>query len=153
MKADDRTSSEGKEVPEHLARDLDRDQLSQLVREVNDAGVSYATMEKRAHVAGQVLSRSQFNKMASGTVKTSPSDTDLLAYAAGLNKPLDLVTRAAARQFLNYKATELAGYGDDVKVIVAHLAGMPQANVRRWRAMIEADESARTEHEGGTGAD
>jgi len=153
MKADDRTSSEGKAVPEHLARDLDRDQLSRLVREVNDAGDSYATMETRARQAGYTLSRSQFNKMATGTVKTPPDDDDLLAYSAGLNKPLDLVTRAAARQFMNYKGTELSGYGDDVKVIVAHLAGMPQADQRRWRVMIEADESVRQEREGGTGAD
>lgn len=153
MKADDRTSSDGATLPEHLARDLDRDQLSRMVREANDAGVSYATMEKRARQSGYTLSRSQFNKMAAGTVKTSPSDEDLLAYSAGLNRPLDLVTRAAARQFLNYKGTELSGYGDDVVVIVAHLAGMPKADQRRWRVMIEADESARTEHEGGTGAD
>lgn len=153
MKADDRTSSEGKAVPEHLARDLDRDDLSRLVREVNDVGVSYATMEKRARQAGHSLSRSQFNKMANGAVKTSPSDDDLLAYADGLEKPISLVTRAAARQYLNYQATELSGYGDDVKVIVAHLAGMPQDNVRRWRAMIEADERARTQQEGETGAE
>lgn len=153
MKADDRTSSEGMAVPEHLARDLDRDELSRLVREVNDAGVSYATMEKRARQAGRSLSRSQFNKMANGTVKTGPSDEDLLAYAAGLEKPLSLVTRAAARQYLNLQATELSGYGDDVKVIVAHLAGMPQDDVRRWRAMIEADERARTRREGGADAE
>lgn len=153
MKADDRTSSEGGAVPEHLARDLDRDQLSQLVRAVNDTGVSYADMEKRARQEGHSLSRSQFNKMAAGTAKTSPSDVDLLAYAAGLNKPLDLVTRAAARQFLNYKGTELSGYGDDVVVAVAHLAGMSPADQRRWRVMIEADERVRREREGGTGAD
>jgi hypothetical protein len=146
--ADDRTGSEEVSVPEHLAQDLDRDDLSRMVREVNDAGVPYAAMEKRAREAGYPLSRSQFNKMATGAVKTPPTEEDLLAYAAGLRKPLRVVQRAVARQYLNFEPTELSGYGDDVMVIVAHLAGMGPDDRRRWRAMIEADERARAERDG-----
>jgi hypothetical protein len=34
-----------------------------------------------------------------------------------------------------------------VRIIVGHLAGMPEAELRRWRAMIEADERARREND------
>ncbi|MGW0821776.1 hypothetical protein [Streptomyces sp. NPDC002845] len=147
MKADDRTNPDAVAVPEHLARDLDRDELSRLVREVNDTGVSYAAMEKRARKAGYQLSRSQFNKMAARTVTNPPGEKYLLALAAGLQKPYRIVARAAARQYMNFDSTELSGYGDDVRVIVAHLAGMETDDQRRWRAMIEADERAKAQGE------
>ncbi|MFJ6659672.1 hypothetical protein ACIQNG_25465 [Streptomyces sp. NPDC091377] len=148
MKADDRTTpGDGVGVPEHLARDLDRDDLSRLIREANAAGVSFATMEARAGAAGHPLSRSQFNKLALNTVKTSPTDEALAAIAAGITKPFVIVARAAARQYLRYEATGLSGYGEDVRIIVAHLAGMPPDSQRRWRAMIEADERTRSHQE------
>ncbi|MFE2046623.1 hypothetical protein ACFXAZ_38075 [Streptomyces sp. NPDC059477] len=146
MKADDRTDpGDGVDVPEHLTRDLDRDDLSRLVREANAAGVSFAVMEARASAAGHPLSRSQFNKLSRNMVKTSPTSEDLAAIAAGIEKPLSIVGRAAARQYLNYESTGLSGYGEDVRIIVAHLAGMSPDSQRRWRAMIEADERARSQ--------
>jgi hypothetical protein len=65
------------------------------------------------------------------------------ALAVALRVSLRQVKAAAAEQWLEYEATELAGYGDEVRIIVGHLAGMPESELRRWRAMIEADERAR----------
>ncbi|PWG08750.1 hypothetical protein DF268_35855 [Streptomyces sp. V2] len=149
MKAQDRSTSPGDEaaVPEHLTRDLDRDDLSRMVRDANAAGASFATMEKRARDAGYPLSRSQFNKFALNTVKSAPDEAEIMAIAAGIEKPQRLVTRAAARQYLNFESTELSGFSDEIRVIVAHLAGMQPEDQRRWRAMIEADERSRLEQQ------
>jgi hypothetical protein len=116
------------DIPDNLARDMDRDALSQLVRDANGGGwgVSY-------------------QEMATNAVTTAPSPERLRAIAAGLAKPLAVVQRAAAIQYLDYQATELAGYDDDIRVIVAHLAGMEKSERRRWQAMIEADERAKRE--------
>ncbi|MFG2328312.1 hypothetical protein ACGFMM_01665 [Streptomyces sp. NPDC048604] len=133
------------DIPENLARDMDRDALSQLVRTVNDdgRGVSYQDMADRAATAGFPLSKPYFQKMATNAVPTAPTPDRLRALAAALQKPLAVVQRAAAIQYLDYQATELAGYDDDIRVIVAHLAGMERSERRRWQAMIEADERAK----------
>lgn len=129
-------------MPENLAHELDRDELSRMVREVNDAGASYQAMADRAidTETGDQASRPYLYKLATNQVTTPPAAERLRAIARGLNKPLSVVQRAAARQFLDYRATELSGYDDDVRVIVAHLAGMSPVEKRRWRAMIEASE-------------
>ena len=134
-------------IPDSLARDMDRDALSQLVRSVNDdgRGVSYQEMADRADRAGYQLSKPYFQKMATNAVTTAPTPERLRALAAGLATPLTVVQRAAAIQYLDYQATELAGYDDDVRVIVAHLAGMERSERRRWQAMIEADERVKRE--------
>ena len=44
-----------------------------------------------------------------------------------------------------YEATELAGYDEEVRIIVGHLAGKTKAELMRWRYMIEAEERARRE--------
>lgn len=131
-------------IPERLAQELDRDDLSRLVREVNDdgRGVSYQEMADRAAAAGTSLSKPYFQKMATNAVTTAPTPDRLRAIAAGLKRPLAVVQRAAAIQYLDYQATELSGYDDDVRVIVAHLAGMGANEKRRWRAMIEAAEQS-----------
>lgn len=133
------------DIPESLARDMDRDALSQLVRTVNDdgRGVSYQEMADRASAAGYSLSKPYFQKMATNAVPKAPTPDRLRALAAALQKPLAVVQRAAAIQYLDYQATELAGYDDDIRVIVAHLAGMERSERRRWQAMIEADERAK----------
>lgn len=133
------------ELPEHLARELDRDDLSRLVREVNDSGVSYQRMADRAAAAGHPVSKPYLQKMATNAVGTAPEPAQLSGIAAATGRPLTVVQRAAAIQYLNYQATELSGYDDDVRVIVAHLAGMDPRGRRRWRRMIEADEQARLE--------
>lgn len=137
------------ELPDELVRDMDRDDLSRLVREVNDdgRGVSFQKMADRAEAAGFPLSKPYFQKMATNSVTTAPTPDRLRGIAAGLEKPLPVVTRAAAIQYLNYQATELAGYDEDIRVIVAHLAGMEKVERRRWQAMIEADERVKRDTE------
>jgi hypothetical protein len=120
------------------ARDMDRDELSRLVRQINDSGVSYQKMADQASAAGKAISKPYFQKLATNGVAKTPDADMLEAIAAGIRQPLTVVQRAAAVQFLNYQATELSGYDDDVRVIVAHLAGMPESERRRWRRMIEA---------------
>ncbi|KIZ16906.1 hypothetical protein SNA_18215 [Streptomyces natalensis ATCC 27448] len=130
-------------MPDSLAEQLDRDELSRLVREANDAGASYQQLADRAvdPETGEQLSKPYMQKLATNAVTTAPNAARLRAIAAALRQPLTVVQRAAARQFLDYKATELSGYDDDVRVIVAHLAGMTPTAKRRWRAMIEAVEN------------
>ncbi|MFJ2629612.1 hypothetical protein ACIO6T_41235 [Streptomyces sp. NPDC087532] len=122
---------------------MDADDLSQLVRDINDEGVSYQDMADRSAAAGHPVSKPYFQKIATNSVTTAPTPERLAGIAAGLQRPLQLVKRAAARQFLNYEARELSGFSDEVRIIVSHLAGMNDDDARRWRAMIEADERAR----------
>lgn len=143
----ERGNTSNEPIPDNLVRDMDRDELSRLVREVNDAGISYQQMADRARAGGYPLSKPYFQKMATNAVTAAPTPDRLRALAAGLGKPLPVVQRAAAVQYLEYRATELAGYDEDVRVIVAHLAGMEKAERRRWQAMIEADERAKRDDE------
>lgn len=145
MEAAPHTGRPDAQLPEHLAREMDRDELSRLVREVNDSGLSYQKMADRAAATGHPISKPYLQKVATNAVASAPDPEQLRGIAAATGRPLPVVQRAAARQFLDYQATELAGYDDDVRVIVAHLAGMDPSTRRRWRRMIEADEQARTE--------
>lgn len=137
------------ELPAELVRDMDRDDLSRLVREVNDTGISFQKIADRAidPQTGTTLSKPYIQKISTNSVANPPTPDRLRALAAGLNKPLTVVQRAAAAQWLDYEATELSGYDDDVRVIVAHLAGMTRNERRRWLAMIEAAEQASREEE------
>lgn len=139
--ADDRMHDAA--VPDSLSHEMDRDELSRLVREANDAGASYQQLADRAidPETGEHLSKPYMQKLATNSVTTAPNASRLRAIAAALRKPLAVVQRAAAVQYLDYKATELSGYDDDVRVIVAHLAGMEPAERRRWRRMVEAVEN------------
>jgi hypothetical protein len=117
--------------------------LSRLVREVNEAGVSFQKMADRAidPKSGTTLSKSTFQKMASGNVANSPGETELIAMAVGLGKPLRVVQRAAAIQYLGYRAVELSGYDQETRTIVAYLAGMDPRARRRIRRIVEAMEA------------
>ena len=141
--AADRQHHEGASVPDSLGEQLDRDELSQLVRDANDTGTSYQQLADRAidPETGEQLSKPYMQKLATNAVTTTPNAARLRAIAAALRLPLTVVQRAAAVQYLDYRATELSGYDDDVRVIVAHLAGMTPGAKRRWRAMIEAVEN------------
>lgn len=123
------------------------DALSRLVRDVQSGGVSFQAMADRAAKTGYEISKPYFQKLAAGNVATAPDPIRLQAIAAGLRVPLPIVKRAAALQYLDYRATELAGYDEEVRVIVAHLAGKTKPELRRWRAMIEADELMRADEE------
>ncbi|MFC8156343.1 hypothetical protein ACFUO0_20210 [Streptomyces cinereoruber] len=102
-------------------------------------------MADQASAAGYSISKAYMQKLATNNVTTAPSPERLEAIASAIGRPLALVKRAAAIQWLRYDATELSGYDDDVRIIVAHLAGMDRPDVRRWRAMIEAAERAEAE--------
>lgn len=130
----------GEALPDDLVHDMDRDELSRLVREANDAGLSFGQMAERSERASCPVSKPYFQKMATNAVTRAPTPDLLRGIADALRQPLTVIQRAAAIQYLDYQATELSGYDDDVRVIVAHLAGMNPAEKRRWRAMIEAVE-------------
>ena len=135
-------ASKASDLPEAL-RDLDRDDLSRLVREVHDAeAISYQRMADRATAAGVTVSKPYLQRLATNGVTSAPGPDMLRAIAVATRRPLSVVQRAAAIQFLDYRATELSGYDDDVRVIVAHLAGMDRTKLRQWRRMIEAAEDA-----------
>jgi hypothetical protein len=123
------------------------DELSRLVREANDAGESFQDLADRAldPQTGTRVSKPYLHKLATNNVATAPSPERLRAIAASLRKPPAVVQRAAAVQYLDYRATELAGYSEDIRLVVAHLAGMSRSELRRWRAMLEADERAKHE--------
>lgn len=136
-------------LPRDLAQEMDRDELSQMVREANDGGLSFQQLADRARdpKSKTTLSKAYIQKLSTNAVTTAPSPERLRALAEALRKPLRVVQRAAAAQWLDYESTELAGYDDEVRVIVAHLAGMEKSELRRWRAMIEAAERAKAEGE------
>ena len=126
-----------------------RGALSQLILDANDRGLSYAKMSERAvdPESGTRLSKPYLQRLVSNPPASAPSPAQLKALANALHISERRVKAAAAAQWLEYEATELAGYNDEVRIIVGHLAGMPEAELRRWRAMIEADERARRESE------
>lgn len=122
--------------------------LSTLILDANALpGGSYQHLADRAidPETGEQLSKPYLQKLGSGNATTAPKPHALRALAAALRKPLSVVQRAAAIQYLDYRATELSGYDDDVRVIVSHLAGMESKERRKWLAMIEAAERSDTE--------
>lgn len=125
-----------------------RGALSKLIQDANDRGLSYAKMSDRAvdPVTGMKLSKPYLQRMVTNPSANPPSTAQMRAIAAALQVSERRVKAAAAGQWLEYEATELAGYNDEVRIIVGHLAGMSEPELRRWRAMIEADERARREN-------
>lgn len=121
--------------------------LSRLIKEANDNGVSYGQLAARAidPETGATLVKQYLQKLAETPPANPPSPERLRAIAAALRKSERRIKEAAAEQWLEYQATELAGYGEEVRIIVGHLAGKTRAEQRRWLAMIEADEQARRE--------
>jgi hypothetical protein len=126
-----------------------RGALSQLIQDANDRGLSYAKMSERAvdPKSGTKLSKPYLQRLVANPPANAPSPAQMRALAAALRVSERRIKAAAAQQWLEYEAAELAGYNDEVRIIVGHLAGMPEAELRRWRAMIEADERARRENE------
>lgn len=120
--------------------------LSRLVQEVNDSGVTYQEMADRGiDPDGNKLPRQWYQKLVKTPPVNPPSVPQLQALHLALGVPLRRVQEAAAEQWLQYEATELAGYDAEVRIIVGHLAGMSRAELVRWRYMIEAEERARRE--------
>jgi len=119
--------------------------LSRLIQEANYTGLSYQDMANRTTQTGTALVKQYFQKLAKTPPASAPTPAQLLAIAAALRISERRVKEAAAQQWLEYEATELAGYDEEVRIIVGHLAGKSKAELRRWRAMIEADERAQRE--------
>jgi hypothetical protein len=121
--------------------------LSQLVQDALDSGASLRKLGERAidPDTGEKISWQYFQKLVKSPPASPPDPMQMRALAAALGKPYRRIQEAVARQWLQYEATELAGYDSEIRIIVAHLAGKSPEEVRRWRYMIEAEERARRE--------
>jgi hypothetical protein len=121
--------------------------LSALVQEALDGGKSLRELGKAAvdPETGEKISWQYFQKLVKNPPASAPSPVQIRAIAVALGKSDTRIKEAAAEQWLDYRATELAGYGGTARIILGHLGGMPESEQRRWLAMIEADEKARRE--------
>lgn len=121
--------------------------LSRLIQGANDEGLSYQDMANRAvdPETGTRLQKQALQKIVKTPPVNPPSVAQLKAIASAIRRPLRQVQEAAAAQWLEYEATELAGYDEEVRIIVGHLAGKTKSDLLRWRMMIEAEERARRE--------
>lgn len=121
--------------------------LSQLIQDANHRGLSYQDMADRA-VDPKTDTRyykQNLQKLVRNPPVNPPSIEQMHAIANGIGRPFRHVQEAVAKQWLQYEATELAGYDSEVRIILAHLATKSPEEVRRWRYMIEAEERARRE--------
>ncbi|MDF2707050.1 MAG: hypothetical protein K0R62_2702 [Nonomuraea muscovyensis] len=121
--------------------------LSQLIQEALDKGDSYQRLADRAldPETGETVSKPYLQRVVKNPPTNPPTVPMMRAIAAALRKPFRRVQEATAEQWLMYEATELAGYDEEVRIIVGHLAGKTKAELMRWRYMIEAEERARRE--------
>lgn len=120
--------------------------LSQLIQAANDSGISYQEMADRGFTPdGGKLPKQWYQKVVKTPPVNPPSPDQMYAIAGAIGKPFRIVQTATAEQWLLLKATELAGYDEEVRIIVGHLAGKPKAELMKWRYMIEAEERAQRE--------
>lgn len=121
--------------------------LSQLIQAALDKGDSYQRIADRAidSGTGETVSKPYLQRVVKNPPANPPTVPMIKAIAAALGKPEHIIKDAVARQWLQYEATELSGYDEDTRIIVAHLAGQSPTEKRRWRRMIEADDQARHE--------
>jgi hypothetical protein len=118
--------------------------LSRLVYDVNASGVTYQEMADRGvDPDGKKLPKQWYQKLVTTPPVKAPSYEQIHAIATATGKPIRHIQEAAARQWLLYEATELAGYDEEVRIIVGHLAGKSRTELLRWRYMIEAEERAK----------
>jgi hypothetical protein len=120
-----------------------------MVQETLDAGISLRRLGERATdpETGQSISWQYLQKLVKNPPASAPDPVQMRALAAALGKPYRRIQEAAAKQWLQYEATELAGYDEEVRIIVGHLAGKTKAELLQWRLMIEAAERAQRESE------
>jgi hypothetical protein len=122
--------------------------LSRMIQQANDSGITYQEMADRGiDPDGNKLPRQWFQKLVKTPPVNPPSVPQMHAIANAIGKPFRRIQEATAEQWLMYESTELAGYGDTVRIIVSHLVGMPDSEKRKWQAMIEAAERARREED------
>lgn len=122
--------------------------LSQLIRQVNESGVTYQDMADRGLTPdGHKLPKQWYQKLVKTPPVNPPSVDQMHAIAAATGRSFRRIQEATAKQWLMYEATELAGYDEEVRIIVGHLAGKSKAELLQWRMMIEAAERARRQAE------
>lgn len=121
--------------------------LSRLIQDANDSGLSYQRMADRAldEETGTRIPKQALQKLVKTPPVNPPSLAQMRAISNAIDKSLRRVKEAVAQQWLEYEATELAGYDEEVRIIVGYLAGKEKPDLRRWRMMIEADERAQRE--------
>lgn len=120
--------------------------LSRLIQEANDSGITYQEMADRGvDSEGKRLPKQWYQKLVKTPPANPPSPNQMQAIANATLQPFRHVQEAAAKQWLLYEATTLAGYDEEVRIIVGHLAGKSKAELMKWRYMIEAEERAKRE--------
>jgi len=121
--------------------------LSQLIQEALDKGDSYQRLADRAidPDTGETVSKPYLQRVVKNPPTHPPTAPMMGAIAAAIGVPFRRVQAATAKQWLMFEATELSGYDEDTRIIVAHLAGQSPRDKRRWRRMVEAEEQARRE--------
>lgn len=121
--------------------------LSQLIQDALDKGDSYQRLADRAvdPETGETVSKPYLQRVVKNPPANPPTPAMMRAIATALGKPFRRIQEATAKQWLQYEATELAGYPEEVRIIVGHLAGKSPAELLQWRMMIEAAERARRE--------
>lgn len=121
--------------------------LSKLIQDANDGGLSYQEMADRAvhRETGTRYYKQSLQKLVKNPPVNPPTVPQMHAIANAIGKPFRIIQAATAKQWLMYEATELSGYDEDTRTIVAYMAGQAPVDKRRWRRMIEADEQARRE--------
>ncbi len=134
---------------DHGAAEHHMGALSQLILDANRAGLSYQDMANRGvdRDTGTRLPKQWYQKLVKTPPVNPPTPAQMHAIAAAIGKPVRRVKEATALQWLQYEATELSGYDEEVRIIVGHLAGKSKPELLRWRMMIEADEKARRQSE------
>ena len=120
--------------------------LSQLIQTANDSGITYQEMADRGvDPEGKRLPKQWYQKLVKNPPVNPPSPDQMHAIAKATGKPFRRVQEATAEQWLLYEATEVSGYDEEVRIIIAHLVAKPRAEVMKWRYMIEAEERAKRE--------
>jgi hypothetical protein len=119
--------------------------LSRLILDANDRGLSYGKMADQAvdPKTGTTISKAYLQRLAINPPVNPPSLAQVRALAVALRVNDRRVKAAAAKQWLEYEATDIADYDGELCIIVDRLAEMPESEVRRWRMMIEAVEDLR----------
>lgn len=117
-----------------------RGPVGDIIKRANDAGVSYRTMSKRSSKDSKGLSSATFQRLAEGEAVKPLDYEGIAAVALATGRPLREVQEAAAKQWLRYEATEVAGYDADVRRILVIAEGMDPLARKRLAAMLEAAE-------------
>ncbi|MFF1301229.1 hypothetical protein ACFVZG_49660, partial [Streptomyces sp. NPDC058296] len=97
--------------------------LSRLIWEAKESGFSYQQLADRAidPQTGATVVKQYLQKLVKTPPASAPSPAQLRAIAVAIRKSERRVKEAAAQQWLEYEATELAGYDEEVRIIVGHL--------------------------------